>query len=149
MQRKSRVTISVRYIFLSRIIRWTFKITKLVSLCAIFIISSQPFDFSNSWFILCLIIPCKSQGWILTLSRQDTGLFVSLLTSARFFPYKSFLSSLMLCFLLNLHFFLYFRNLNNPETPVLFCNNFCMIWTLSWSLTVQVIAVVKALRCEA
>lgn len=111
MQRKSRVTISVRYFFLSRMIRWTFKITKLVSLCAIFIISSQPFDFSNNWFILRLIIPCKNQEWILTLSRRDTGLFVSLLAGARFFPYKSFLSSLQhsVMFPFKFTFFLYFR----------------------------------------
>lgn len=47
VQRKSRVTISVRYFFLSRMISWTFKITKLASLRVIFIIGFQPFDFSN------------------------------------------------------------------------------------------------------
>lgn len=108
MQRKSRVIIFVRYFFLSRMIRWTSKITKLVSLCAIFIISFQPFDFSNSWFTLCPIIPCKSQEWILTLSRRGYSFRYWLVHD--FFRIKvSYLPcGILLCFLLNLHFFLYF-----------------------------------------
>lgn len=109
VKRKSRVTISVRYFFSSRMIRWTFKITKLVLFMRHFYYKLSTVRFSKQLIhFMSGYSMQRSRINFNTFTARHPGLFVSLLARTRFFLCKSFLSSLRHSVMFPFKFFFFF-----------------------------------------